>query len=405
MPMKIAMIAPPWLPIPPSGYGGTEAVLQFLIPQLRRLGAHVTLFTVGSTQIDVDAKYWYYGDGQYPHIHKMLNESLPLPITHMLFALKHIRDGGFDLIHDHNGYAEAAILTHLDPAHFPPALQTIHGPFSTDEMVVNGMPDNRPLYEQINGYGEQLFFNGISFSQMSQAPPRLRSRITGVVHNPIEVAVYPFHAAKDDYYITLARFNRDKGQHTAAKLCAELGLNLRMAGTVNGIGTPGELMAELSNASSPASNNADMVYFRKSILPYLKPGQIDYMGNVGGEAKMRFISRAKALLFPIDWEEPFGMAVVEAMACGTPVVAYRRGSMPELIEHGVTGFLADNETQFKDYMLRVGEIDPAVCRRRMNEKFSAQSVARKYMDIYANILETKKPLAWANDFLVQREAA
>lgn len=384
------MIGTPWIEIPPKGYGGTEAVLQYIIPQLRKLGVHVELFTVGSTSLKADKLHWFYKDGQYRHIHKMLNEALPLPVTHVLHALKIIKDSGdFDLIHDNNGYAEAAALAYLDPKYFPPSLQTLHGPFSTDEMVKNGMPDNRPMYQQLSA-SSRIFFNGISKAQLSFAPPALAPRVLGVVYNPVNIDDFPFEAQKDDYFVTLARFNRDKGQHVAARLCEELGLNLKMAGVVGGIASPRELLIEMANISSPLRNNPDFAYFRDQVLPLLIPGQIEFVGNVSGPAKLKFLSGAKALLFPIDWEEPFGMAVIEAMACGTPVVAFRRGAMPELIEHGVSGFLADTEKQFKDYMSRVGEIDPADCRKRVETHFSAAASAQAYLDMYRRVIQISK---------------
>lgn len=385
--LKVAMIGTPWIEIPPSGYGGTEAVLQFLIPELRKLGVTVELFSVGTSKVKVDKLHSYFDEGQYGHIHKLLSEALPLPVTHILFALKTIKESGdFDIIHDHNGYAEAAAMAYLDNNIFPPALQTIHGPFSTDDMVANGMPDNRPMYEQLSA-SSHIFFNGISQSQLSFAPKSLGPRLLGSVFNPVNAGEYPFKAKKDEYFITLARFNRDKGQHIAAKLCDELGYKLKMAGIVGGIDTTRKLSVELANISSPMRNNPDFAYFRDQVLPLLIPGQIEYVGNMAGQAKLDFVSCAKALLFPIDWEEPFGMAVIEAMACGTPVVAYRRGAMPELIEHGVSGFLADTEAEFKDYMTRVSEIDPAACRAQVVKKFSAAASAQQYLDIYRQVIK------------------
>jgi glycosyltransferase involved in cell wall biosynthesis len=384
--LKVAMLAPPWLKIPPKGYGGIESVLQFLVPELVRAGVEVELFTTGDSDTAAARQHWYYSDGQYRHIHKPLYEAVTLPITHILMALDLIKAAGdFDLIHDHNGFLGPAAMAFLDPAEFPPVLHTLHGPFSTDQMVRNGMPDNRPMFSQF-GPNKRLFFNSISQAQLKGAPKALRSRLVGAVHNAIDLSLYRFEDRKDDYFITLARFNRDKGQALAAKLCEELGEKLRMAGMVDGIGDPRRLLVELANVSSAYRNNADFVYFRDHVLPRLIPSQIEFIGNVSGEAKIKLIGKAKALLFPIDWEEPFGLAAIEALACGTPVVAMRRGALPELIEHGKTGWLAKSEAEFKKYMRQVHLIDPRVCRESAKQKFSAKVMAQKYLQHYRAIV-------------------
>lgn len=385
--LRIALTAPPWLKIPPQGYGGIEYVVYNLAVELQKLGHEVELFSTGDTSVPVHKNHWFYKDGQYVHIHNLIYEAVTLPITQVLFSLRTIRDSGFDIIHDHNGFLGPAIMSDLDPNHYPPVLHTLHGPFSNDEMVKNGMPDNRPMYMQFQSTG-RLFFNGISNTQMAMAPKELRPLLMGAVYNSVDLAEYPFVDSdeREDYYITLARFTRDKGQALAAKLAEELGVKLRMAGTVAGIANPRELLVELANANSQHHSKEQFVYFRDKILPLLIPRQIEYVGNVSGERKMRFISHAKALLFPIDWEEPFGLSVIEANACGTPVVAFNRGAMPELIVHGVNGFLVKTEREFKKYMQRVDEINPADCRRIVQERFSAKVMAQNYLQRYQDIL-------------------
>lgn len=390
--LKIALLAPPWLKIPPGGYGGIEYVMHYLIVELRKLGHDVQLFSTGDTTTPATRNHWFYEDGQYRHISKSLYDAVTLPITQVLFALKDIRKSGdFDVIHDHSGFLGPAIMSNLDPRFFPPVLHTLHGPFSTNDMVRKGMPDNRPMYMQFRPTG-QLFFNGISKAQMKLAPKELKPLALDVVYNSVNTDEFPYvdRSDKDDYFITLARFTRDKGQAAAARLAEDLGAKLRMAGVVDGIGNPRKLLVELANAHSPHHSNADFVYFRDQILPLLIPRQIEYVGEVRDEAKLKFVSKAKALLFPIDWEEPFGMSVIEANACGTPVVAYKRGAMRELIDHGVNGFLADTESQFKKYMQRVDEINPADCRRVVEKRFSAPVMAASYVDRYLEVITMSK---------------
>ncbi len=191
--------------------------------------------------------------------------------------------------------------------------------------------------------------------------------------------------------MTLARFTKDKGQVTAVKFAAKYKKRLRMAGTVAGMGSNKKVLFELSNPLSPYRRNEEFQYFNKKILPaVIRHRNITYAGNLSGDKKMKFISNAKALLFPIEWDEPFGMAVIEALACGTPVVAMKRGAMPEIIQHGKNGFLARDEKEFFEYAQRVNEIDPAECRRSVEKLFSAKAMARQYLLRYLEAIKRSR---------------
>jgi glycosyltransferase involved in cell wall biosynthesis len=165
-----------------------------------------------------------------------------------------------------------------------------------------------------------------------------------------------------------------------------MGASFKMAGIVAGIRRPEELYRELDNPASTYRNSPDFKYFQDEVAPYLKPDQIQYVGCVAGRVKDELIGRAKAFLMPIQWEEPFGVAVIDALVCGTPVVAMRRGSMPEIIEHGVNGFLADTPEEFRAYMKRVGEIDPVACRESVENRFSYQIMAQQYLGAYRRLV-------------------
>jgi glycosyltransferase involved in cell wall biosynthesis len=216
-------------------------------------------------------------------------------------------------------------------------------------------------------------------------PSTLGDNMLDTVHNAIDLNDFPFvdRADKKRYFITLARFSEEKGQHIAARLCSKNGYRLRMAGTVATISSVRRLLLELANPVSRYRSDRDFRYYSNMVLPYvLRNPRITYSGSVSGRQKMKFISEARALLFPITWEEPFGLAVIEALACGTPVVAMNHGAMPEIIDHGVTGFLANSEEEFESYMRQVDDIDPAACRRSVEEKFSGHRMAESYLERY-----------------------
>jgi glycosyltransferase involved in cell wall biosynthesis len=391
--MKVAIIAPPWLALPVKGYGGIELVIESLVYGLRKQGVDVEVFGNGDHKIRGVKTHSLYKTEQFSQIHKPYYEILPILNAHLEFALNKIReDGSFDIIHDHNtliGPSFFALATHLPKV--PPVLHTFHGPpFSNKEMFDQGIPDNRPQLEQLRDMGH-MYMVTISEAMAKTAPKQIKSHLLPAVHNAIRLDQFPFEEHKGDYYITLARFHPDKGQHIAAKYAAKFNKRLRMAGTIAGIGNSHKLLLELSNPLSIYRTNQEFRYYSDKILPYtLQYGKITYAGNLSGARKMKFISHAKALLFPIEWEEPFGMAVIEALACGTPVVAMKRGSMPEIIQHGVNGFLAENEKEFAEYMLRVGEIDPKACRESVEQQFSAETMAQNYLARYEDVLRRTK---------------
>ncbi len=391
--LRVAIIAPPWLKIPCQGYGGIEAVLQSLIRELVQLNVDVEVFGVGKRTLYGAKVHNVTKTEQFPHILKpMYDFALPPACAHVLNALHMIReDGKFDIIHDHNYFIGPALLSYAAGTKgIPPAVHTLHGPpLVTNHMVEDGLPDNRVFWRSLAGK-HQCYIAPISDAMRRTIPSELDNNVVDTVHNAIEVNDFPFkdRSQKKNYFITLARFAEEKGEDIAARICARRGYRLRMAGTVATIATPRKLLLELANPVSRYRNDRDFRYYSEKVLPHiLRNPRITYSGNVSGKKKMKFISEAKALLFPIKWEEPFGMSVIEALACGTPVVAMRHGAMPEIIEHGVTGFLADDENEFASYMKRVGEIDPAACRASVEKKFSARTMAERYLERYHTIIQ------------------
>lgn len=394
--LRVAMIAPPWLKIPATGYGGVEVVIDNLVKALKDHNVDVEVFGVGDKPLHGSKVHPVTKDEQFDHILKpMYDFTLPIANYHVQQALDHIIDDGkFDVIHDHNYFIGPSVLAwatrHED---VPPAIHTIHGPpLSTDRSVDAGMPDNRPFWRAIAG-DHHCYFVSISDAMKNTMPKELKKNLLPTVHNAIDTAEFPFigREKRGSHFITFARFAEEKGQHIAVKLCAKNKFRLRMAGPVATINTNRKLMLEIANPMSKYRNDRDFKYYSDKILPrVIRNPRITYSGGLGGKKKMKFLSEAKALLFPITWDEPFGMAVIEALACGTPVIAMNRGAMPEIIEHGVNGFLANNEEEFAEYMKRVDEIDPAECRASVERKFSASAMAEAYMARYRQVIRQKK---------------
>jgi len=390
--MKVALLAPPWLKIPPRGFGGIETIVFDLARGLKNLGVDVELFSIGESKIPGVKVHYLYEHEQFRHAFRHMTEIMPLHFAHLQFSLNHIREAGdFDIMHDHNMsvIGSPLILEYATQSkHMPPALHTLHGPpFSDETTLAKGIPDNRPFFAELRG-ASKLFYTGISHAITRGAPDAILTQTLPPVYNALYPEEFMFKEKKQDYFMTLARFSRVKGQHIAAKICGEHNYTLKMAGMVSDIANVRQLERELANPESTLTETEDFIYYKEKVLPLLtKHTNIEYIGNLAGARKKEFIADAKALLFPIDWEEPFGMAVVEALVSGTPVVAMNRGAMPEIIEHGVNGFLANSEEEFAAYMRQVDLIDPAICRQSVIEKFSVPAMAQSYLDRYTTILD------------------
>lgn len=389
--LRVAMIAPPWLALPIKGYGGIELVLEGLVKALQRKGVDVELFANSEHTLRDIKTHSLYKTEQFHHIYEPYYESFPIVQAHLLFAYNTIKqDGGFDVIHSnvpHVGPSFWAMAT--QDASMPPVISTFHGPPFTAGRPKHdiGAIYNTADLEQITEFNG-LYATCISNAMTTTVPQNIAHRVLPAVHNAINPDDFPFVADKKPYFVTLARFAPYKGQHIAVKAAIKLKKRLRMAGVVADIASNRKLLLELANPLSSYRGDPQFRYYSDKILPYvIRYRTITYSGNLSGKRKLKFLSEAKALLFPIEWDEPFGMSVIEALACGTPVIAMNRGAMPEIIEHGVTGFLANNEAEFMEYMTRIDEIDPVACRRSVEERFSADAMAEAYIDRYHTVIK------------------
>jgi glycosyltransferase involved in cell wall biosynthesis len=344
--MRIAMLAPPWIPVPPPGYGGIEFVVALLCDALVEQGHQVDLFCAP-------------GSKSTANVHPLLDAAHPEHIERALFEADHVarafaaidaeadRDEPFDVVHDHCGFTPLAMADRLST----PLVHTVHGPFDHD---------TSPFYAFHARKGRIVC---ISRSQASMAPPE--AKVSSVVYNPIDVDSWPVGHYKDDYLLWVARMVEEKGPHRAIRVAQAVGRPLILAGPVQ----PGHER-----------------FFATQVEPHIDGEMIRYVGEVGGARKQRLFADAFAFLMPIRWPEPFGMVMVEALAAGTPVLAFAQGAAPEIIEHGVNGFLIDDEDEMAAMVEQAATIEPEQCRRTAAERFAPDRVAVGYEAVYREAL-------------------
>jgi glycosyltransferase involved in cell wall biosynthesis len=356
--------AGPWLPVPPPDYGGIENVVATLVPELRARGHRVVLATVGDSTIEADEVLSVFPHGQFGDIARPYNATMGIAHAHMAAVLERLAEGDVDLVHDHLEVVGPAVYAAAGDA-VPPVLQTLHWDLAKH-------PD---FYARFDGRG-RIFFAGVSGSQLARAHPTLRRQALGAIPLATPLPEPPVPPA--GHLLGLGRLTPVKGYDLAARAAGALGLELVLAGPVAGCTTPDQLAA-----ASPEL--ADVRYFRSEVEPHLG-GTVRWVGSVGGAAKAELLRTARAVLFPLRWDEPGGTAVVEAMAAGVPVVAMRRGVLPELVVHGVTGWLADDEEEFAGYLQRVDELDRQACRAVAERRFSPAAMAARYEAFYRHVL-------------------
>jgi glycosyltransferase involved in cell wall biosynthesis len=343
--LHIAVLAPPWIPVPPPGYGGIEFVVALLCDALVELNHDVELFCAP-------------GSRSRAAVHPILDEAHPDSIERALFegdhtarAFRAIEDAAadgrpFDVVHDHSGYTALAFADQLDI----PLVHTVHGPFNNE---------TNPYYS-VNGRHGAIVC--ISRAQAGMAPdPEI---VDGVVHNPIDIDDWPVGYEKDDYLLWVGRFVAEKGPQRAIRVAKAVGRRLILAGVVQ-----------------PRQER----FFAREIEPHLDGEQIQYIGEVGGARKQRLFADAYAFLMPIRWPEPFGMVMVEAMAGGTPVLAFPEGAAPEVVEHGISGFLVKDEDEMAAMVPEAGRLDPLSVRRSA-ERFAPDRIAAGYEQVYRGAL-------------------
>ena len=340
--MRIAEIAPPWLAVPPKGYGGIEWIIALVADGLVDRGHDVTLFSTGDSVTKAKLEFVFEVADGSPAINDIWHDTV-----HTAFAYRDL--SRFDILHVHPWWSS---LT-AGAAAAIPMVHTLHTAF---------FPHIRRIYENI---GDSGWFVAISESQRSTMP---ELNYAGVVYNGIDTDLYPLREDKENFLLFLGRTAPEKGMVRAIQAARAAGMRL--------------VCAVKTASESERAEWAD------HIEPLLGD-DVDVLGEITHRDKVTLLQRARAVLFPIDWNEPFGLVMVEAMACGTPIIASRCGSVPEVIADGHTGFIVTVDGYAEEAaaaLQRVDAIDPHACRRRVLERFSKEAMVEGYERVFEKIL-------------------
>ncbi len=338
-PLNIGMIAPPWVAVPPPEYGGTELVVDHLVRGLALAGHDVTLFTTGDSTCPVPRR-WFHPRA-VGTTGGLIDE-----LAHVEAAYEAL--GDCDVIHDHTLLGPLwAIANEVRPS----VITTAHGPFN---------PELTELYRTI---GQHLAVVAISHHQARTAPT---VPVRKVIHHGIDVDRIPVGAGDGGYVLFLGRMHPDKGVHRAIDIARTASRRLLIA----------------AKMWEPAERR----YFAEFVEPELGP-DVEYIGQVGGRDKWDLLGRAEALVNPIRWPEPFGLVMIESLAVGTPVLTFAEGAAPEIVDHGRTGFICDDDLDMSERLATVGTLDRRDCRRAAETRFSTVRMIGDHVDLYRQLLD------------------
>jgi glycosyltransferase involved in cell wall biosynthesis len=337
--MRIAQISPLMESVPPKFYGGTERIVHYLTEELVRQGHAVTLFASGGSR--TKAKL-VSGAPQALRLGQIRD-----PWPYNVLQLEQVRQrlDDFDILHFHTDHIHFPMLRGFST----PAVTTMHGRLDAPEL--------QPLFRE---FADAPL---VSISANQRKP--LSAKFVANVPHGLPHDIYPFsRSANGGYLAFLGRICADKGPVIAIEIARRTGHKLKIAAKVD---------------------KADEDYFEQVVRPLLAQPHVEFIGEIGENEKGAFLGGAKALLFPIDWPEPFGLVMIESMACGTPVIAMRRGSVPEVVEHGVSGFIVDNQEEAVAAVSTIDGLDRARVRRCFDERFTAEIMARNYIELYERL--------------------
>jgi glycosyltransferase involved in cell wall biosynthesis len=344
--MRIAMVAPPWYEVPPSSYGGIETIVADLVDQLSDRGHEITLIGAGRDLTSASRFVPVFNEPPSSRI----GEAVP-EVLHAAAAGQLLTELQVDLVHDHS---LAGPL--LARGRSVPTVVTMHGPVTGEHGEIMAR------------LGESVHVVAISDAQRADRPDLNWAR---TVYNGIDVDAFPYAEDKDDFVLWMGRFSPDKGPELAIDAARAAGLPIVLAGK--------------------RSEPSEQEFFDAEIAPRLGDG-VTYVGEADGQVKRDLCARARALVFPIQWDEPFGMVMLEAMACGTPVVATARGSVPEIVRDGDTGIVLDADARIEEIaeaLHAAVDIDPRRCRDSVRERFTPAHMADGYEEVYRSVLSPR----------------
>ncbi|MBP7148851.1 MAG: glycosyltransferase family 4 protein [Acidobacteria bacterium] len=350
--MRIAQVSPLYESVPPRLYGGTERVVSWLTEALIDAGHEVTLFASGDSRTRARL---------VPACERALrlDERCALPLAHHMLQLEQVfsRLRDFDVVHFHADFLHFPLSRRHEFAH----VTTLHGRLD--------IPDLAPLYDEY----DDMPVVSISDAQRRPLPA---AHWVGTVHHGLPPDLFRIGRGAGGYLAFLGRISPEKRADRAIEIARRIGMPLRIAAKVD---------------------RADQEYFAREIQPLLDDPLVDFVGEIHDGDKQEFLGEAAALLFPIDWPEPFGLVMIEALACGTPVVAYRHGSVAEIVEDGVSGFVVDDLDAAVRGTRRALELDRAACRAAFERRFTAARMARDYFAVYRNLTRATAPLRAVGD--------
>ena len=339
--MRIAQVAPLYESVPPKYYGGTERVVSYLTEELVRQGHEVTLFASGDSETNARL---------VPACRRSLrlDKCYQGQMAHHFVMLERVfqRAGEFDIIHFHVDYLHFPLSRREPVTH----VTTLHGRLD--------IPDLVPLYQEFR----EMPVISISNSQREPLP---WANWQATVYHGLPRDIYRFHPEPGSYLAFLGRISPEKRVDRAIEIAKQVGMPLKIAAKVDQV---------------------DKNYFESVISPLLRDSPVEFVGEIGDVEKDEFLGNAYALLFPIDWPEPFGLVMIEAMACGTPVVAYRGGAVPELVEPGQTGFIVENLEDAVAAVRRVAELSRKQCREAFEKRFTATRMAHDYVQQFERLI-------------------
>ena len=341
--MRIAQVAPLVESVPPKHYGGTERIVAYLTEELVRLGHQVTLFASGDSVTSAELVPVYRRSFRQ---NKRATDYLSREVLLMDHVMQ--RADEFDVIHFHTGCLHYLISRHLTVPH----VTTLHGRLDTPEM--------RRLYERFR----EMPMISISNAQRSPWPC---ANWQATIYHGLPQDLFRFHPEPGNYLAFLGRASPEKRVDRAIEIAKRVGIPLKIAAKVD---------------------PADRRYFKREIEPLLNDPHIEWLGEISDKDKDEFLGNAYALLFPIDWPEPFGLVMIESMACGTPVVAYAGGSVAEVMDDRVTGFVVNDMEQAAEAARRVGDLSRARCREVFDKRFTASRMASDYVNVYTRLADS-----------------